>query len=584
MNPCMVRGVARRSYTNDRYASETTPERLFGFDAIYSRGGLCMKHQSLGIWVILGMLLSMGYILAPALVSGNVTSHSSFTASKDFTELDIGFCTYLGGPEYDGIYALTTDDDDCIYLAGYTESPDFPTTEGAFDQSHNGGPYWEPQDCFVTKLSNDGQEIIYSTFIGGSDGYESVTGIAVDDEGNAYITGYTSSSDFPTTEGAYSQAYNGGETECFVAKLSTNGSELLYSTYVGGLAYEVPIDIVVDSHGNAYVAGYTESPDFPVSTLNEQESCHALGGDQDGFVFKVNDDGNSLEYSMFLGGNGAVDTAWSIALDSLERVVVVGVTSSFNFPIVNALNNELNGVGDSFISRLLPDGSFDFSTYLGGSLPDRAYGVAVDSDDDIYITGLTDGDFPIVGADGSILNGTSGMFLSILDEQGTSLEYSGILKGSMKEGVSTSVGSALIVSEHEVWISGNTGNEQFPVTENALDKTMAERKGFIVMMDPVRSSLNYSTFIGGRNWNSISGIVMDSSGNIYSCGSTDSPDLPVRNAIMSSKLGTEHDRDGFVFSLIRQETSEPLPFLPVLAIGAGVGILAVIVVVLKRNS
>ena len=544
-----------------------------------------MKHESPEFGIILGIVLSMGYILAPVLVSGNVTSHSSFTASKDFTELDIGFCTYLGGPEYDGIYALTTDDDDCIYLAGYTESPDFPTTEGAFDQSHNGGPYWEPQDCFVTKLSNDGQEIIYSTFIGGSDGAEYVTGMAVDEEGNVYIIGRTSSDDFPTTEGAYNQLYNGGESDCFMTKLSADGTELLYSTYVGGSAYEVPFDITIDSNGDSYVVGYTESPDFPVITLNEQDSCYTLGGGHDGFIFKLCGNGSCLEYSMYLGGDGTYDDAFSLTLDSYERIVVAGYTRSTDFPVVDAMYDEINGEGDCFITRLEHDGTFDFSTYLGGSVLDGAYSVAVDSNDDIYIIGITDGgNFPIVGADESIFNGTFGIFLSILNEQGTALEYSGVLKDSQKEGVSTSVGSVLIVSEHEVWISGNTGNEQFPVTENALDKTMAERKGFIVMMDPVRSSLNYSTFIGGRNWNSISGIVMDSSGNIYSCGSTDSPDLPVRNAIESSKLGTEHDRDGFAFSLIREETLEPFPILPVLAIGAGIGILAVIAVVLKRKS
>lgn len=380
-----------------------------------------MKYRSPRQCIFIGIILTIGYIITPILVSGSASIHSFTIVSKASTELDLGFCTYIGGTNYDYFGPIAVDANGDIYLAGDTASTDFPTTDGAYDRTHNGGSIGFSQDAFVMKLSGDGQEIIYSTFIGGSDD-ETIYSIAVDDEGNAYVTGVTASTDFPTTNDAYDRTYNGGENDCFVAKLSSDGSELLFSTYVGGLEGEFPKGIAVGENGECHVVGNTYSSNFPVDTVNEQESCHTLGGDQDGFVFKVNADGSSLEYSMFLGGNGTVDTAYSIALDSLERTVVVGVTSSFDFPIVNAINSQLNGVGDSFISRLMPNGTFDFSTYLGGSMPDRAYGVALNPDNDIYIIGSTDGgDFPIVGADNLLLNGNIGIFLSVLNASGSEI-------------------------------------------------------------------------------------------------------------------------------------------------------------------
>ena len=543
-----------------------------------------MKHESPEFWIILGIVLSMGYILAPVFVSGSVNDHSSIIASKASAELEFGFSTYLGGTGQDEMTEMAIDDNGDIYLAGSTWSRDFPTTEGAFDTSHNGGPDWEPTDCFVTKLSGDGQEIIYSTYIGGSDQGEYVTGIAVDHEGNVYITGCTSSDNFPTTDGAFDRTYNGGERDGFVAKLSANGSELLYSTYVGGSNYDAPLAIAIDDDGNCYVVGYTESADFPINTSNKQGSCHTLGSRQDGFVFKLCDDGSSLGYSMFLGGDGEYEKANAIAIDSEGNAIIIGDTKSSDFPLMHPIDDELSGVSDGFIAKVYPNGSFMSSTYLGWSDVDGFKGLSISSSDKIVLTGLTRSeDFPRGVIADQRLNGSIGFFLLVVDAQLTDIEFSCIINCDCLD-TYTSIGSAIAFSEHEVWLSGTTEDEDFPVTEDALDMTMTKRMGYMTMIDPVSKTMNYSTFFGGNSWDTLMGLAIDASGSVYACGYTESPDIPIKSAIQLSKRSSEHYSDGFVFSLIREETLEPLPILLVLAIGAGIGILAVIVVVLKRKS
>jgi hypothetical protein len=509
-----------------------------------------MKPRHLEPWVILGILLSVSYFLIPSLVSSSPDDSiilSDGEISSD--EIELRFSTYLGGTDYDYVSAITIDDSGDIYIAGCTSSTDFPTTEGAYDRSHNGGSIGFYEDAFVMKLSNDGQEILYSTFIGGSDDDESVYDIAVDDEGSVYITGITTSDDFPTTPGAFDRTYNGGETDGFVAKLSPDGSELLYSTYIGGSEGDFPNALVVGSNGECYVVGVTYSEDFPIDTPNDQESCYTQSGRTDGFVFKLDENGSSIGHSMYLGGEGDWDEIFDITIDSEGNIIFVGYTQSSDFPVVNAFDDELTG-HEGFITKIHPNGSFLLSTFFGGSDADDIRGVSISPSDQLYLTGLTiSEDFPRVGVTDQQLNGSRGIFLSILDSQVTDIEFSCVLKDSTHESVSTSVGSIMYVSEHEVWLSGNTRDANFPVTEDALDTTMSAQKGYLTMIDPTKSTLNYSTFFGGGGLNSLIGLVMDSSANLISAGWTDSFNIPVKNALEPEKISPEHYDDGFVFSL-----------------------------------
>jgi len=237
------------------------------------------------------------------------------------------------------------------YVTGETLSTDFPTPSG-YDSSYNGG-----DDAFVSKLSHDGSTLIYSTYLGGGN-YDYGWGIAVDSSENAYVTGWTFSTDFPTPSG-YDSSYNGFD-DAFVSKLSHDGSTLIYSTYLGGGYNDRGLGIAVDSSENAYVTGYTYSSDFPTSSAYDS----SLGGDEDAFVSKLSHDGSSLIYSTYLGG-GNDDRGYGIAVDSSGNAYVTGWTFSTDFPTPSGYDSSYNGgYDDAFVSKLSSDGStLIYSTY-----------------------------------------------------------------------------------------------------------------------------------------------------------------------------------------------------------------------------
>jgi len=388
-------------------------------------GSLLMNHRTMNV-LILAILLIMGvmYNISP-IEPDNVTVSGNHRLSGN---LDLQFSTYFGGQGYDYMADIAIDANGYIYITGTTESIDFPTTEGAFDRSHDGGTLeWLPIDAFVMKLSSDGQEIIYSTFLGGS-GDDYGSDIEVDDLGNVYVAGSTDSSDFPTVN-AYDDTHNSGE-DCFVVKISPDGSNLVFSTYVGGSANDAPYGLAVAENGDCIVVGDTFSTDFPVVTSNSQPSCHTLGGTRDGFVFRLSNDGNSMNYSMYLGTSDK-ETAYGVAIDSQGGVGIVGYTTSADFLILNALDTTLNGSYDIFIARINETGHLMFSTYLGGSGGDRASTISVDDAGQIYIAGTTDGEgFPIVDVHDPILNGTDGLFLLVMEPLENEIIFSGILVNS----------------------------------------------------------------------------------------------------------------------------------------------------------
>jgi hypothetical protein len=248
-------------------------------------------------------------------------------------------------------------------------------------------------DAFVAKINVAGTALVYSTYLGGgSVDPDQGNGIAVDLAGNAYVTGTTTSTDFPTTAGAF-QAVFGGNLDAFVVKLNPTGSALVYSTYIGGSSTEFGRSIAVDLAGNAYVTGLTASTDFP--TVNPLQPV--LGGLEDAFVVKLNPTGSALVYSTFLGGSGS-DDATGIAVVLAGNAYVIGTTASTDFPTTpGVFGAVLNGLEDAFVTKLNPTGSgFVYSTYLGGSDGDHGNGIAVDLAGNAYVIGTTAStDFPI---------------------------------------------------------------------------------------------------------------------------------------------------------------------------------------------
>lgn len=323
---------------------------------------------------------------------------NAFVTELDPTGSALVYSTYLGGTaspypsETTAGTGIAVDSAGYAYVTGTTSSASFPVTRDAFQTTLNGA-----SNAFVTKFNHTGSALIYSTFLGGA-GQDTGSGIAVDKTGNAYLTGSTQSTNFPTTPGAFQTTFGRG-SNAFVTKLNAAGSGLLYSTYLGGtnfFAGDAGSGVAVDSAGNALVTGLALSTDFPVTPGAFQTTCGGCGFIYgDAFVAKVNSTGSALVYSTYLGGN-ASDAGASIAVDSAGDAYVTGSTTSINFPTRDPLQPTNNGgfgydaVGEAFVAKLNPDGSaLVYSTYLGGNGGDSGSGIAIDSSDSAYITGST---------------------------------------------------------------------------------------------------------------------------------------------------------------------------------------------------
>jgi len=298
--------------------------------------------------------------------------------------------------------AIAVDEFGAAYVTGLTNSNYFPATPNAVQPRL--ASVWLGNG-FVVKINLQGNSLIYATYLGGSV-YESANGIAVDGRGNAYITGTTQSPDFPTTANAF-QRNNpsaGTSTSGFVSKLNADGSALVYSTYLGGRFNDISQGIAVDTVGNAYITGETESDDFPTTPGSVQPNP---GDDRlcfyrlctDAFVTKLNAQGSALVYSTYLGGN-LFEGGSRIDVDTLGNAYLTGYTQSFNFPISQAFQPVNRGGIDAFVAKLNATGSaLLYSSYLGGSDNDYGIGIAVDRNGNALVTGITwSTDFPTVNA------------------------------------------------------------------------------------------------------------------------------------------------------------------------------------------
>jgi len=354
------------------------------------------------------------------------------------------YSTVIGGASCGGI---AVDGAGSAYVTGYTTSTNFPTVSPL--QDTYGGAY----DAFVAKLNAAGSALVYSTYLGGSD-EDHGRSIAVDSSGNAYVTGQTSSTNFPTVGSL--QAANSGNSDAFVAKLNAAGSALVYSTYLGGSSSDWGTGIAGDSSGNVYITGYTYSTNFPTASPLQATK---VGFDNDAFVAKLNAAGSALVYSTYLGGNGS-DFAQGIAVDGAGNAYVTGLTGSTNFPAVGPLQATNSGGLDAFVAKLNAAGSaLVYSTYLGGSGEDGGYRIAVDASGNVYITGYTySPNFPTASALQATMRGNSDAFVAKLDAAGSALVYSTYLGGS-----SYDYGYGIAVdASGSAYVTGNTSSANFP--------------------------------------------------------------------------------------------------------------------------
>jgi len=364
------------------------------------------------------------------------------------------FSTYLGGSRADEGLAITVDGSGSAYITGYTNSPDFPIQD----------PYQTDQDTmdvFVAKLSASGNSLGYSTYLGGNN-IEYGYGIAVDGSGNAYVTGHTHSTDFPTQ---YPYQTNQDTTDAFVTKISPSGNSLVYSTYLGGDNIDYGVGIDVDGNGNAYVTGATASTDFPT-----QDPYQTDQPGFDVFVTKLSSIGNSLVYSTYIGGD-ITDIGNAISVDGSGNAYIAGETSSPNFPTQNPYQGDPDQANytDAFVTKLSPLGdSLVYSTYLGGDGLEDGRGIAIDGGGNAYITGITySTDFPTTQNAYQTYQGPMGfedVFMTELSPLGDSLVYSTYLGGIERDR-----GYAIAMDgSGNAWFTGYTASYNFP-TEHPYD-------------------------------------------------------------------------------------------------------------------
>jgi hypothetical protein len=460
----------------------------------------------------------------------------------------IAYSTYLGGSAFDDNWGIAVDGAGSAYVAGETASLDFPTTPGALQPASG-----SQRDGFVTKLNAAGTAIMYSTYLGGA-GDDTGTGIAVDGAGNAFVAGLSTSSNFPTTPGAF-QTVNGGSFDAFVTKLDPSGGSLLYATYVGGNSAEQGGRLAVDSSGNAYLQGFTASTNFPTSAGAFQTTFG--GGTHDTFVTKLNPSGSALVYSTYLGG-GDHDFGVGVGVDNGGNAYVTGTTASSNFPTTAAaFQTSPPGSENAFVSKINATGSgLEYSTYLGGDNIDFGNAIAVDAVGSAYAVGETaSANFPITpgGFQTALAGFDTDMYVTKLNASGSGLEYSTYLGGTGQEH-----GQGIVVdAAGRAYTTGSSGSSNFPTTAGALRASLSgPNDAFVTKLNASGTGLEYSTYVGGSATDGSSAIVVDGVGDPYVAGGSRSTDFPTTlGAFATTSSG---DADGFVTKLDLNATTGTL--------------------------
>jgi uncharacterized protein YfaP (DUF2135 family) len=445
----------------------------------------------------------------------------------------LDYSTFLGGSSHEQAHDVAVDADGNAIVVGLTQSDDFPTTPGAVDETFNGGV----MDVFVTKFNADGSGLVYSTYMGGTPAplrrgsetpFETARAVAVDASGNAYVTGQTTSPQFPTTSGAFQPTLNATDNvanDAFVSKLSPTGS-LVYSTFLGGGGFEDGRDIAVDSSGNAYVVGETGSDDFPTTSGALQAS---YAGGRDGFLTKLNANGSGLLYSTYLGGASELDRGDGVAVDGSGNAYIAGSTRSIDFPTTpGSFQPEHSGGGfadlfEVFVAKVDPTvagaSGLVYSTFLGTSRLDVANDIAVDSAGNAYVTGSTalSSEFPTTpGAyDTAGTSGSKG-FVTKLNPSGSDLVYSTFFR----------VTNIVLDADGSAWLAGGTGAGAETTEDAFARENSGGSDAYLALLNAAGSAIEFGTYLGGTSGEGATGVALGPNGQVVIAGNTMSPDFP----------------------------------------------------------
>ncbi len=449
----------------------------------------------------------------------------------------LAFSTFLGGSSIAQGQGIALDPEGGVYVTGFTLAPDFPVANPV--RAFSGGVAFG--DAFVTKLSlSPTPRIVYSTFLGGG-ADDAGYAIAVDSGGEAYIAGFTGSTNFPAVSPF--QAALRGFRNVFVTKLSADGTNILYSTFFGGSSDDEGRGIALDGSNDIFITGFTDSTDFPLL-----KSQIPFPSGYDAFATEILASGRRLGYSVLLGG-GANDKGAAIAVDASGDAYVTGQTSSPNFPLKNAYQATLRGAQNAFLVKLDPNAAILFSTFLGGSATDSAAAIALDTAGAAYIAGSTTSpDFPVI-TPLQPLTGGKNAFVSKFSPSG-GLLYSTFLGGS---GQDEAAGIA-VDTMGNAYITGQASSTDFPV-KNPVQGLTAAKNAFVTEINPVGDALVYSTLLGGGMDDSGLAIAVDSSGSAFVSGATNSFDFPSVHAL---RIFTD-TTDAFVTKLAATPNLPPSP-------------------------
>jgi hypothetical protein len=451
----------------------------------------------------------------------------------------LAYSTYLGGNGDDYGYGIAVDGSGNAYVTGVTGSTDFPTLNQY--QTNQAG-----NDAFVTKIDttkSGNASLVYSTYLGGN-GDDYGYGIAVDGSGNAYVTGSTTSTDFPTLN---QYQTNQAGNDAFVTKIDTTKSgnaSLIYSTYLGGSNGDAGYGIAVDGSGNAYVTGSTTSTDFPA--LNQYQTNQA--GD-DAFVTKIDSTKSglaSLLYSTYLGGSGN-DDGRGIAVDGSGNAYVTGYTLSTDFPCLSQYQTDpWDGTYDVFVTKIdmtkSGNASLLYSTYLGGSRDDYGCGIAVNGSGNAYVTGYTNSaDFPILN---QYQTDQTDYDVFVIKIDTTKSGNAGLVYSTYLGGSGNDYGSGIAADgSGNAYVTGYTSSTGFPTrNQYQTDPGDGAHDAFVTKIDTTKSGnagLVYSTYLGGNDDDRGYGIAVDDSGNAYVTGETTSSDFPTLNQYQTDQTGVD---------------------------------------------
>ena len=495
----------------------------------------------------------------------------------------VSFSSYLAGKYGDAGWDIATDANGNVYVCGDTLTPGLVSRKTAQFQTIFGGSQGTRRygDAFVAKFVPNSSNVLslaYLTYLGGS-GQDSARGIAADADGNAYVTGFTDSPNFPTAHAAFKKISGRNNTaqgfyrsDVFVSKLGPLGTNLVYSTYMGGGERDGGNAIAVDSSGHAYVAGFTESRDFPIVTNRAAGARRVVqrtaGGIRDAFVTKLGVAGTNLVFSTYLGGVSQ-DSAQGIAVDSAGDVYLTGYTASVNFPVFPKKNSYLNGLKtasgsyDAFFTKIFADGSSNvFSTYLGGKGTDVGLRLAVDSSASAYLTGYTySPNFPVTGTVTNTRTWTApsgsqpDVFVTKFSPT-NGVYYTNYSVQFGGSGSDEAFGIA-VDGAGEACISGFTTRTNFFGTNTFFDLRSTNRIGkndttakvFIALLNTDASAFRFSALLGGSGSDSAHGVALDAAGNACLVGGTTSFDFPTVNSIQSRPGGRQKSSDVFVAAI-----------------------------------